>query len=116
MAPSWDGPMPKVHIKVVFDLDWPADHPIVGDLGHKDFQHAVGGTIFRVKGLIEQSLLQEIELYDIKVGCITVRFRVLEPVTQALMRAALARLWDTRKLYSVIDVSGHINGRALAIA
>jgi hypothetical protein len=102
------------YIKVVFELKWPDQSQPSVDTAIENAESAVGGSLYRVKGLLEQSLLQEIEVSEIVIGCVKVKYSIPEPTTRELMQKALNRLWTNREFYSVTSVSGHLNGRAVS--
>jgi len=74
--------MPAYYIKVVFDLNWPNFVQTSCDFSIEMAENILGGALYRVKGLLEQTLLEKIEVFDIVVGCIAVRYRPLEPVAK----------------------------------
>ncbi|ESQ76962.1 hypothetical protein [Asticcacaulis sp. YBE204] len=99
------------YIRVVFDISWPdsSNHDQKVINGKFD----VGSELLRVKSLLEQSLMEAIEIHDIVVGCVTVRYSLPDLIDNESVVTALSRLWSQRDLYSVTGVSANIGGRSV---
>ncbi|WP_213772867.1 hypothetical protein [Bradyrhizobium sp. dw_78] len=103
-------------ITVVFDLEWPEERgkPINSRLIYESTKlKAIGSEIFRVKEFLERRLLATLDLLDIRVGCIRVRYVIREGVDRFLVRSALRSLVENKDAYSVTSVSGNVEGRAV---
>ena len=101
------------YIKVVLDARWPKGSDRLGDESLQLKRNTVGGSLFRVKILLEQILGEELDVIDIRTGCVTVRFRLPTAMRTLSVKRALERLWAQRDTYSVIDVMGHMDGKSV---
>jgi hypothetical protein len=106
------------YITVVLGLDWPTH--LGKPLGpNAVFQSSemlsLCGAIFRIKNFLESSLLERVDLLDIRAGCVRVRYRVPDAVSPYAVADAITALRDNGASYDVISVEGHVSGRALKI-
>ncbi len=104
---------PRRYVKVVFNLDWPADEKPEGLPPHLNTRLAIGGAIHRTKGFLERALMEDLVVHDISVGCVTVRFRLADDAHTSQVQKAISSLWENRDVYSVTTVTAHIDGRAI---
>lgn len=96
-----------------FDLHWPkaGSGP---DHGLGPQTDAVAAVLYRTKALLEQTLMQELQVYDIVAGCLKVKYAIGDQSSESTMARAMARLLAQRELYSVTGVSGHFDGRSVS--
>jgi hypothetical protein len=103
---------PPRYIRVDFDLEWPADS-VKSTQEFEISQLAVGDALYRVKSLLSRSMLADVMLFDITIGCLSVRYIPPRSAEPDLVRASIRKLWLHRDAYFVTHVSAHFDGRAL---
>lgn len=104
-------------VTVVLNLVWP------GKLGRPSDNEAydaiqverLGKAVFKLKGFIERILAEDIQLLDVRNGCVRVRFRLPDEVDVETVHLAVEGVWANRELYDVVSVEGHVGGRALKV-
>ena len=105
-------------ITVIFCFDWPTEkgRPLSSNsLMQSANMAAVGGAIFRVKDFLERQLMEEIDVLDIRPGCVRVRFKLSDEIDIEAVDSALAALDASKDNFDVTSVAGHVLGRAVKI-
>jgi hypothetical protein len=103
-------------LTVVFGLEWPKKRgqPVDSkNLYESARLQAIASEIFRVKDFLERRLLTEVNLLDIRIGCVRVRYAIEGQIDRSSVHSAMRSLLDHRDLYSVTSVSGNVDGRAV---
>jgi hypothetical protein len=103
-------------VTVIFALDWPTErgHPLpASQLRTSTKLQAVASEIYRVKGFLERQLLAQVRLFDVRVGCIRVRYSIEGGAETDQVERALKSLIDKKEFYSVSSASGNVAGRAV---
>jgi hypothetical protein len=103
---------PRRWIRVNFDLTWPKTGGAKNQMPD-DQTDAIAAVLYRTKALLEQTLMQELKVYDIIEGCLKVRYAMIGSSSELTMARAMDRLLAQRELYSVTGVSGHFDGRSV---
>ncbi|MDC7675160.1 hypothetical protein [Asticcacaulis machinosus] len=103
------------YIKVVFDMPWPENKKANLGTDLPQSRRGVFGAIYRVKSLFQSTLGDEVDVLDIVVGCVTVRYGFPDHVPAGLVAIAAKRLWETRDMFTVIDIKANADGKAIRI-
>jgi hypothetical protein len=105
-------------VTIVFGLDWPTDQgqPVPASQLKSDIKlQAIASEIYRVKDFLERQLLAPVHLFDVRMGCIRVRYAVDGEVDRHLVGRALRSLLDNKEFYSVSNASGNVGGRSVEL-
>ncbi|WP_193170223.1 hypothetical protein [Nisaea nitritireducens] len=111
-------PVPKRreidYISVVLDVEWPSNKG--GPLLFKEIEDAkekipIFNLIYSLKSFLERTLIAELELIEIRTGCINVVFHIKDPVPHVSLVAGLDRLLDNKERYRAFDVSARLGNR-----
>jgi hypothetical protein len=103
-------------VTVVFKLDWPMERGTPtrpAELYESTKLQAITSEIFRVKDFLERLLLTEVRLFDVRVGCVRVRYSIEGRMDRNSVGDALQALIDKKDFYSVSSVFGNVGGRAV---
>lgn len=103
-------------ITVFFSVDWPRlrGQPItVSQIRENNKLMAAVVTIQRAKDYLERQLLEEIRVWDIKPGCIRVRYLLPDGISRANVGDAIRALSNLKDSFDVTDVSAHVDGREI---
>ena len=108
---------PSNIITVIFALDWPIDRgepAQTSELQSSLKLQAITSEIFRVKDFLERHLLTRVLLFDVRVGCVRVRYSIEGEIDANRVADALRGLLDKKDFYSVSSASGNVGGRAVS--
>lgn len=103
-------------LSVVFSIDWPKirGEPVAtSEIRNDSRLLATIITIQRAKDFLERHMLEELHIWDIKPGCIRVRYLLPDNVSAENVREAISALLAVRDSFDVMAASAHVNGKAV---
>lgn len=103
-------------LTLILACDWPRlDGIPVPARGVFRSPEAIGilSQIFRLKGLIERSIRDYVDLLDVVPGCVTVRFLLPKDVPEYLVIDALETLRESRTDCRISHVSASVRGKSI---
>jgi hypothetical protein len=102
------------YVAVQMNAHWPKEggrHVRFNEIPKRSEKVAVFSLISGIRDLLEQSLMAELDLVEIRTGCIKVTFRVCSPVTDSDLFSAWQLLKSNQDTYRVVDFSARIGMR-----
>ena len=106
-------------ITIVYALEWPKEKGVPIPYQHieaKKPADRVVAVLFRTTDFLQRHLGVEVKLYDVRSGCVRVRF-VFSPDTDLdRLRNALNLLKGNASAYDITSISARFQGRSVGIS
>ncbi|MEZ5529721.1 MAG: hypothetical protein R3E57_07270 [Porticoccaceae bacterium] len=103
-------------VTVRLALEWPLKKgkPLDTKYLSSSFEMAVAASeIYRVKNYLESRMGEDINVLDIRTGCINVRFSLPDDVDVSMVKQAVTSLSNNKDIYGVLCVDGNVSGRSI---
>lgn len=116
---SADLPHSRSLITVVYSLEWPSDKGVpipYRKVADNDQANAALGNIFRTIDFFERHLAVPVSLFDVRSGCVRVRYSYDTSVDEYRLSNGVARFKDALSAYDATYISATYHGRSVRIS
>lgn len=104
------------YISVQVHADWPkvGGRPVrFSEIRNKSERVSVFNLISAIKDFLERCLMADLELVEVRTGCIKITFLICSPITVDDVSRAMSQLKDNEDRYRVIGVDARVGMQRL---
>lgn len=104
------------YISVQVHADWPRveGRPVrFSEIPNKSERASVFNLISAIRDFLERCLMADLELVEVRTGCIKVTFMICSPITAGDVTRAMRLLRDNEDRYRVIGVDARVGMQRL---
>jgi len=104
------------YIAVQISADWPKENgkPVrFNEISTKSERVGVLNLILAIRDFLERCLMADLELVEIRTGCIKATFRVCSPITDGDVSYAMQLLKNNEDRYKVVGVNARVGMRRI---
>ena len=102
------------YVSVHLDLEWPSDRTgplLFNEIADEKQKLPIFNLIYSLKSYLERALMTELDLIEIRTGCIKVVFRINDPVQQSSVVSGLDSLLKNKERYRAFEASARVGER-----
>lgn len=113
---SPDNPATRSLITVIYSMEWPKHRgsliPYKMLMESRDANNVIG-NIFRSIDFFERHLAVEVKLFDVRSGCVRVRYSYADDVDEVALANGVARFRGVLDAYDASSISATYRGRSV---